>query len=159
MGDILALCRHVRFIILGYQGDLASSNMRCKLFIRSRLLLHSRAAERTGEQGFAAFLDGRCLAHILQRIFGLAFDSPRLIGRMHAISLVAHTVSLHNRLTQAVAKIVASTLDYIRCAEVPAHSRQHARDVMYITMERPLRTRGRTDGEAPAPPFPTTRRQ
>jgi len=99
-------------------------------------------------RGVAPFVDGRCIAHILQRIFELSFASSVIVGRMHAVAYVGASISDFNMLVQCMCTVVSSQLYYVQCSSVPNDPCRHAESVLDLTLLRPLRTRGRNDGEA-----------
>ena len=108
------------------------------------LLEHNRKVARNPSdgRGFALFVRGRCIAHILQRIFELSFASSVIVGKMHAVAYVGASISEFNVLVQCMCAVVSSRLDYVQCSSVPNDPRRHAEPFLDLTLLRPLRTRG-----------------
>ena len=136
----------IPLIVLNMGADQASSNIRLKMFVASRIIsFNLQRVEDGHQQGFIIFMDSPCVAHIIHRMVEKIFGSKALIPKMHALAWTCNRPCNMHSIAHHLKLVVTADLrhNFFPGAAPPNAFAEHTRHVLSFTLLRVEETRGR----------------
>jgi hypothetical protein len=142
----------VRLLILSMTADLDGANVRTKQYFASKAKASNEETRRIGRGAYVLLIDTACMSHITNSFTTHAFKSTQLVPKLHAVCYTLNDVKRWASIMRGLQLVIRKDLEFglYRNQRPDARHREHARQILELTVLRYRHTRARLEVELAA---------